>query len=207
MSRLLQDKLLDGAESMTKSSEKKVSFGISGAPGVGKTRVADEVAKRVSNKYHVLFSKDVARSLAHQGVRINMDSKTDDYLAFLAVRVRDMLRLCADLVIYERTLLDILTFMELNGNGNRWLKELTEQLIRWEMSRLSLYFYIPVEFEAVPDGVRIVDPVVNHQIDQITCSLLRKYRPDFITLTGSISERVDTVLESLSKIGLDLWSD
>ena len=204
MSRLLQEKLLAGVERMTKSAEKKVSFGISGAPGVGKTSVAVEVAKRTSQKYQVLLSKDVARSLARQGVRINMESETDDYLAFLAVRVRDMLELCADLVIYERTLLDVLAFMKLNGNGNRWLKELTEQLVRWEMSRLSLYFYIPVEFKAVPDGVRIVDTVVNHQIDQITCSLLRKYRPDFITLTGSISERVDTVLESLSKIGLDL---
>lgn len=207
MSILLQEKLLAGVERMTRSSEKKVSFGISGAPGVGKTSVADEVAKRVSKKYQVLFSKDVARSLARQGVQINMDSETDDYLAFLAIRLRDMLRLCADLVIYDRTLLDVLAFMELNRNGHRWLKELTEQLVTWEMSRLSLYFYIPVEFEAVPDGVRIVDPVVNHQIDQIICRLLRKYRPDFITLKGSISERVDTVLESLSKIGLDLWSD
>jgi len=185
-------------------STKQLSFGISGAPGAGKTSIVDEVFRRASLKYQVLASKDVSRSLARRGVRVNTESQTDDYLAFLSVRVRDMLQLRADLVIYDRTLLDVLVFMELNGHASGWLKDLTQELIRWQTGQLSLYFYVPVEFEAQGDGCRITDPEINRQIDRITVGLLREHRPDFIPLTGSISERVRTVFESLSRLGLNL---
>ena len=189
---------------MVNKLNKQVSLGISGAPGVGKTSVVDEVAKQVSSKHSVELSKDVARSLARQGVRINTESGIDDYLAFLTVRFRDMSQLHADVVIYDRTLLDILVFMELNEDDQGWLKQLTEELLRWQMDRLSLYFYIPMEFEIEHDGVRIADPIINHQIDQIIVRLLREHRPDFITLRGSISERVNTIFESLSQVGIYL---
>lgn len=189
---------------MVKQSDKQVSLGVSGAPGVGKTSVVDEVARQVSRRHEVQLSKDVARSLARQGVQINTESSVNDYLAFLTVRLRDMLKLRADVVIYDRTLLDILTFMELNGDAHGWLRELIEELIRWQMSQLSLYFYIPIEFESEEDGVRIAAPELNRRIDEITLGLLREYREDFITLRGSISERVNTVLESVRQLGLDI---
>lgn len=189
---------------MKKTSTKQLSLGISGAPGVGKTTVIEEAVRKVSRKYQVLLSRNVARSLAARGVHINIESRTDDYLAFLTVRLHDMLHLRSDLVIYERTLLDVLIFMKLNGDAHGWLKELADELVQWQMSRLSLYFYIPIEFEAEQDGVRIANPAVNRQIDKITVSLLKEYRPDFITLNGSVSERVKLVLESLSRLGLGL---
>lgn len=182
----------------------RVSFGVSGAAGVGKTTLIAEIIKLASPRYSVKLSKDVARSLLSQGVRINTESQVDDYLAFLAVRFRATLQLQADLVIHERTLLDVLTFMELNGHAHGWLKELTEELVQWQIKKLSIYFYVPIEFKTRQDGVRITDPDVNRRVDQITHKLLRKYRPDFVTLTGSVSERVNNVVESLSKLGFNL---
>lgn len=189
---------------MKKTLIKRLSIGVSGASGVGKTTVVKEVASEVSRGYEVLLSQDVARSLAGRGVRINTESQTDDYLAFLTLRLHDLLYLRSDLVIFDRTLLDVLVFMKLNGHAQGWLKALTSELVQWQMNELSLYFYIPIEFEAEQDGIRIVDPDVNRQVDRITLDLLREYRPDFITLTGSIPERVNLVLELLSRIGLYL---
>ncbi len=187
--------------------DKRISLGLSGAPGVGKTTVVDEVARKASRSYDVQVSRDVARTLASKGIRINTKCETEDYLAFIAMRLRDVLRLRGDLVIYDRTLLDVLIFMELNGNADAWLKELATELIECEMAQLSVYFYVPIEFEAEPDGIRVTDPSVNHRIDRITLRLLRKYRPDFITLRGAICERVDIVLDSLEQLGLDLRTE
>ena len=185
---------------MRYANESEMSIGISGAHGVGKTTVGDEVKRQWRGGRNVLMAVDTARSLAKQGIRINMASGTDDYLAFLTVRLRDMLRLHADLVIFERTLIDVLVFMELNGDARGWLYELTNELIQWQMSKLNLYFYIPIEFKTKADGIRISDSSVNEEIDKITKRMLQKHRPDYIALTGSIAKRVDTVLESLSKL-------
>lgn len=182
----------------------QVICGISGAPGVGKTTVVNAVLARARDRCTFALSSDVARSLIQQGVRINTESQPDDYIAFLAVRLREMLQLRSSLVVHERTLLDVLAFMELNGHAQGWLKELAEELVKWQMSQLSLYFYVPIEFEAEGDGVRMADPAVNHRFDQILVAMLRKYRPDFITLRGSVAERAASVLRSLALVGLDL---
>lgn len=192
---------------MIKRPKKHISFGITGAPGVGKTTIVEEVARRASRTCQVQVSRDVARNLASKGVRINTKCETEDYLAFFTIRLRDMLRLRGDLVIYDRSLLDVLIFMELNKNASKWLKELATELIEWEMAQLSLYFYVPIEFEAEPDGFRVVDPLVNRRIDRITLKLLQEYRPDFITLRGPICERVNIVLESLGQVGLDFRAE
>jgi predicted ATPase len=188
---------------MAKTSINQISFGISGAPGVGKTTIVNEVVKRVSGRYHVEVSRDVARVLASRGVRINTECQAEDYLAFTTMRLWDMLRLRGYLVIYDRTLLDVLIFMELNGNAGGWLKEVTTEFVKWQMTQLSLYFYVPIEFEVKPDGLRVADPSVNCRIDRITHRLLQEYQSNFITLKGSLSERVGMVLESLSYLGLD----
>jgi predicted ATPase len=181
-----------------------VLCGISGAPGVGKTTVVSEVIARASHRCTFALSSDVARSLVRQGVRINTESQADDYLAFLAVRLHEMLELRSDLVVHERTLLDVLAFMELNGHAQGWLNTLTEELVRWQMGQLTLYFYIPIEFEARDDGTRIIDPATNRRFDQILVALLRKYKPDFITLTGSVAQRADSFFQALAQAGLDL---
>jgi predicted ATPase len=171
---------------------------------VGKTTVIAAVLERAKSTCTLAFSSDVARTLVRQGIRINTESQTEDYLAFLTVRFEEMLTLRAGLVMHERTLLDVLAFMELNGHNDGWLKKLTEALVRWQMSRLTLYFYLPIEFEAAGDDVRIVDPAVNRHFDNILVAMLQDFRPDFVRVAGTVEQRAAVVLEALDRVGLGL---
>ena len=181
-----------------------VICGISGAPGVGKTTVVSAVLERAKSRCTFAVSSDVARILVQEGVRINTESQTEDYLAFLTVRFREMMKLRANLVMHERTFLDVLAFIELNGHLHGWLKKLTEELVRWQLSQLTLYFYIPIEFDAKGDDVRIVDPQVNRRFDKILLTMLHELRPDFVRVTGTVEQRAALVLQALEGVGLRL---
>jgi hypothetical protein len=102
-------------------------------------------------------------------------------------------------VFYERTLLDVLVFMQLNGHAKGWLDKLTRELVQWQLSQFAIYFYIPTEFNAQNDGVRIADPAVNRKVDEITLQLLKEYRPNFVTLSGSVEERVGQAYAKLNE--------
>lgn len=182
--------------------DSQIIVGISGAPGVGKTTLVDSVYNLLSSTIKVAASREVARTLLREGVRINTESQTEDYLAFLATYIKNMRLLKGDLVLFDRTILDVFAFMKLNGHDKGWLKILVEQLMQWQMSFLSIYFYIPPEFQPVSDGVRIVDPAIINTLDASILQLLRLYRPDFTTLTGTIAQRLDTMLKEIHRVGL-----
>jgi len=184
---------------MAQAAQNQIKIAFSGAPGVGKSTVVNELAKKIPANLTTAIVTDVARTLVKGGVKINGESEYEDYLAFLAVRFKDMLQATADVMFYERTLLDVLVFMQLNGHASGWLEKLTRELVQWQLSQFTIYFYIPIEFNAQNDGVRIADPAVNRKVDEITLRLLKEYRPDFVTLTGSVEERVGQAYAKLNE--------
>lgn len=166
-----------------------IRVGISGAAGVGKTTLVDQLTRCFPER-QVKVSKEIARTLAKQGIRINLESQLEDYLAFLAYHLRQTREMKGDLVIFDRTLIDVLCFMELLQNAGTWAKALTEELVRAQMKLFACYFHIPPEFTTEPDGVRITDRSVIKKWDLELRRLLAIYRPDFVTLTGPLSDRV-----------------
>ncbi len=176
-------------------------LGISGAPGVGKTLlcelIGETVARTLKLKVHV--SKEVARTLVKKGVKINTESRVEDYLAFLSEHMRRMRTCSGDLILFDRTMLDVYAFMKVNGHTGGWLESLTDELVRWQTNALRLYFYIPPEFDVQDDGIRIVDSDIIRALDEAILNLLRRYFPDFVTLKGDPEARVDQFLRELLK--------
>ena len=65
-------------------------------------------------------------------------------------------------------------------------------------SKSLSYFYIPIEFELTDDKVRFLDPVLQQTIDKELVNFLKDNNVSYITLKGTVEERLNTLL-SLKK--------
>ncbi len=166
-----------------------IRIALSGAPGVGKTSVLDELSTRFRG-HRVAVSKEIARNLVKAGFRINKESQAEDYFAFLTFHLKRTRELDGDLIFFDRTLIDVLCFMEVNGNASDWLKNLTDELIQWQVTLFSSYFYIPPEFKVKPDGFRATEQIYIEKFDATLRSKLGRYFPGFITLRGTLEDRL-----------------
>lgn len=182
---------------MTALQGAPVRIAVSGTPGVGKTSLVERVRRALSPNMDVAVSTDVARTLAREGVRINTESQLEDYIAFLVTHTRNMRLLKGHLILLDQTILDVLAFMEFNGDATGWLRSLAEELVEWQMPLISAYFYIPPEFDVADDGVRIVGQPAIRALDDSIQRLLERHRPDFVTLTGTPSEQLEKVLDAI----------
>lgn len=57
------------------------------------------------------------------------------------------------------------------------------------------WLYIPIEFELEDDGVRFTDVELQKRIDDEMKQIINKYDIKYITLTGSVEDRLNTLLK------------
>lgn len=69
-----------------------------------------------------------------------------------------------------------------------------------EIMKHSLFVYIPIEFAIENDGVRPTDVEYQKQVDQAMRELIYGFGITPIVATGTVEERVKTVLNHLNKI-------
>lgn len=177
-------------------------MGISGAPGVGKSELCKRIAAIVSTRTNlkVAISKEIARGLVKEGVKINKESESEDYLAFLTEHLKRLRTIRGDIMLFDRTCLDVFAFMQINGHMGGRLESLVDEIVKWQMTLFQLYIYIPPEIAVKADGVRITDPKVIKVFDEALLALLHRYRPDFVTVSGSLDKRIDEFLQQLAKM-------
>jgi hypothetical protein len=74
-------------------------------------------------------------------------------------------------------------------------------LVKFHMDNPDiLIVYTPIEFPLEGDGVRSVDPQYQEQIDFLIKNILYSAKLPFITVTGSVEERVAQVEEKLKNM-------
>lgn len=173
--------------------------GISGSPGVGKTTLIKQLPKALPGR-KVTVSTEVARTLAAKGVKINLECGQEDYFAFLTEHFRRTCSLKGEIILLDRTLLDVLCFMRLLGNVSNRLMNLTEELVKWQMHQLHWYFYIPPEFPTVADGLRIVDKDFVGAFDEVIRDQLKIHRGSkYSTLSGPLHTRLRIAARELER--------
>lgn len=101
----------------------------------------------------------------------------------------------------DRSLVDVMAYAGwvLDNQERRKEFALWDECVRIAEHQLrSQYthvFYLPIEFGIVPDGLRPLDPAFQAEIDERMRDLLHRYSISYDVLTGSVDERLATLLK------------
>ena len=171
---------------------------IVGSFSTGKTTLAEEAAPKLG----LPLLPEVAREIVELGFKLDKDATVEtETLIFLRQYFNEMTH---REFIGDRSLVDVMAYAS-------WVLEHQErrkEFALWDTcldiakhhlrSQYTDVFYLPIEFEIVPDGLRPMDPDFQKDIDRRLVDLLARYDVKYSTLTGSISERLDALLAAIA---------
>ena len=171
-----------------------------GAQGTGKTSVMDALPDSLHKIKGVTRKVITEKNLTINEYSDNCSQKHifDAYENQLTVN---------DNYIAERGLIDVLAYsisrMKVGRCSPTLIETQFEHLRKFsENNKDVVYVYFPIEFEIVSDGTRSIDKEFQKEIDgiihEILQSLKKWYGTNFITVSGSVEERVKQIEKLLS---------
>lgn len=174
-----------------------MKISISAAQGTGKTTLMN-VLKENSILKNYTFITEIVRSLIHQGVKINKGADHNSQCRILEEHYKNLLRY--DNFITDRSAIDAFVYATwdyLNGNYTYEQHKVHEQMFLDCVKNYDMFFYIPVEFDLVEDGVRDADKQYQKEIAELYIKTFKKYNIKFVSLRGSVKKREEKFLEIL----------
>jgi len=161
---------------------------LSGALCTGKSTLIDELKKipEISGKF--AFKGEILRDLLKQGVKINEQGTNETQLLVISKMIENA---ALRNVILDRSVLDSLVY-------SLYLYEkeqITKKILRiaeaaFENIQYDICFYLPVEFDIIPDGVRSGNKEFRNRIAQLFEEVITAYNYPIIILKGNIQDRV-----------------
>lgn len=170
---------------------------ISGAQGVGKTSLLNEIKKKAEetgflNNFE--FKSEIVRDLIKKGVSINKEGDHLSQMLILETHYKNCLN--NEWLLTDRCAVDAFVYATYNYlAGNFSLKEHLEQesLFLKCLPHYNVFFYIPIEFPLQKDGVRDTDVLYQKKIDSLFRQIYLSYKITPIKLTGSVEERYNKI--------------
>lgn len=168
---------------------------IVGSFSTGKTTLAEAAAEPLE----LPLLPEVAREVAAEGFKLDKDATPEvETLIFLRQYRNEMTH---EHFVGDRSLIDVMAYagwvldhQERRKESALWeaCVEIAEHRLR---SQYTHVFYLPVEFGIVPDGLRPEDPEFQGEIDERIRELLKRHAVRYETLTGSVEERLNGLME------------
>ena len=178
-------------------AKKKKHIILTGAQCTGKTTLAKELAKDGTK------TLSVARDLANELGWPPAEDKVEDYQKTLFSKMTKALS-SKKSYISDRGLTDVVahTFAEaLDGKISK--KTADNQYLKMQKFHKDnpdiLVAYLPIEFEMQDDGLRNTDEANQKKMDYLIKQLLDTAGIKYITVTGTLSERVSQIESELNK--------
>ena len=172
----------------------KVLF--TGAQGTGKTSVMEVLPDMLPK------IKGVTRKcIADNELEINMNSTDRSQKAIFDAYEQQFNS--HNHFISERSLFDVYAFTTYQYYKGKCSQELLDEQ-RDKIKEFitnnpdSLYIYFPIEFEIQADGQRSTDKVYQEQIDMMIKNYLDTFGVHYITVHGTVEERVNQIIDNLS---------
>ncbi len=170
---------------------------IVGSFSTGKTTLAEVVARHLE----LPLLPETARQVIELGFKLDKGATPEtETLIFLKQYNNE---LSTDEFVGDRSLIDVMAYAGWVLDNQPRSKEtaLWDECVKLAERRLrsnySHVFYLPIEFPIVLDGLRPDDPEFQAEIDDRLLRILRSHDIDYITLKGSVEERMEQISQHL----------
>lgn len=172
---------------------------IVGSFSTGKTTLAEVLAQHLD----LPLLPEVARQVIELGFKLDKDATPEtETLIFLKQFNNE---LSTGEFVGDRSMIDVMAYAGWVLDNQVRCKEtaLWDECVKLAERRLrgnySHVFYLPIEFPIVLDGLRPDDPAFQQEIDDRMLMLLKSHDLDYVTLTGSVEERVKQIEAELAR--------
>lgn len=174
---------------------------LTGSQGTGKSSILHHFEGKLNTITEVVrnLAKDENISINEDG---NMRGQTRIFDTYY-----NILSNAETPYISDRGLVDVISYTCYNmkdkgEKGEEFLDKQMERFVEFQKNNPDVvYFYVPIEFDVVWDGVRSTDEGFRSEIDKNIKDLLDAMCVDYIELRGSIEERVAIVENVMKKYG------
>ncbi len=173
---------------------------VTGAHGVGKTSLIQEVSEQAANRVDVSVIREPAREIAKRGFYVNDKISLDGVFEYLGYCLAEVRQIQAKLVLTDRSILDLYAYTrdQFPDRLSYSLEKLIVEQIHAEKHRTRLYVYLPIEFPMEQDELRPADLAYQAYIDEVIRELLDHFEMPTLEVRGSIEERTAKVLDAIS---------
>lgn len=170
---------------------------IVGSFSTGKTTLAEAAAPKLG----LPLLPETAREIVAEGFKLDKDVTVEAEVLIFLRQYRN--ELTHPGFISDRSLIDVMAYASWVLENSERRKEFALWDACVDIASLQLrstytdVFYLPIEFDIVPDGLRPMDPEFQADIDRRIMGLLQHHDVVYRTLTGSVEDRVSALIESL----------
>lgn len=175
---------------------------ITGAHGVGKTSLIEELTTEAADREDVSVIREPAREIAKRGFYVNDKISLDGVFEYLGYCLAEVRQVQTKLVLTDRSILDLYAYTrdQFPHRFSYSLEKLIVEQIHAEKHRTRLYVYLPIEFPMEQDELRPADLEYQAYIDGVIRELLDHFGMPTLEVRGSIEERTSKVLDAISRL-------
>lgn len=171
-------------------------IGLCGVHGTGKTTLVNELLPQFKG---YIYGKSVSRELSNHLPLCKNVKLVDYYTQTMCASLISNQILTNKNMITDRTLLDVFMYTEGSINISKEHKSLLNRTFEHNIKFYDKIIFVPIEFKVVSDGVRNEDEDYRFKLQNILKNLLKyyynmKYIKEYITVTGSIEERLTQII-------------
>ncbi len=177
-----------------------MKIGISGAQSVGKTTLLNALrSERCFAHYEV--RNEVTRTVKSYGININEDGSDVSQTLIMKEHIFNLVMF--DNMITDRTALDGVVYTHWLYDQKSVSEQCMDEALRVFRKTIKMYdymFYIRPEFPIEDDGVRSASAQWQREIVELFEYYIKTFQLDVVIVSGSVRERVNTILKTIGEI-------
>ena len=183
-------------------------IGIIGSQSVGKSTLMTALKSEKSfNDFH--FCDEIARRIRSYNIPINEQGTDITQKLIMQEHITNVFMY--DKMITDRTALDCLVYgiyLHNQGKISNEIMHFMNLAFEKVWALYDIVYYIRPEFDIVPDGIRSTNVEMRNEVDALFTKIIEERNLKVITVSGSVRERVNKVMDSFLNFGgLDFEDD
>lgn len=180
---------------------------LTGAQGTGKTTLLKALSVEPEFDNWKFYTEVVRKMVEEEGISINKDGDSDSQKKIFDKYVGIMEEMMQHPSVSDRCIIDVNAYTsylfdntdpkdpDYNNLGEEDFKE-KRQIVKRKYE-FPLLVYLPISFKLQGDGVRSEDEEYQKEIDRKIKQIIDNYGIPYITVKGSVEERVNQIKKEL----------